>query len=205
MKKKIQTLSVLALFAALVGCCCGCSLNRTLTNENVQEIIISRFNSPRITKGPVKIGSWIATLEKMTGRPSRKSMAGLIEEGLLKLVELPKSKIRVSPTEKMAEYIITAQKNGKSFDPFNLKAINSAYVEVKLAEEHFLEVSRIALSANKTLANIEYTCKFVNLTPFGKRWKKYIPNYPHKIAENEIHNHSLNMRLSDEGWKIVEK
>ena len=78
--------------------------------------------------------------------------------------------------------------------------------DIKLADKEFLEVTGILLSEDKTRAQVDYTWRYTNITPFGKHWGEELGGKQwegKRISTEDVHKESARMILDDDGWRIV--
>ena len=86
---------------------------------------------------------------------------------------------------------------GQLYQPNNTSEIHHKREGFATNQLYFHEVTGITLRGqNKTTATVEYTLKRTHVTPFGK-YQKY--------NEGETTEHSIEMVLYDDGWRILQK
>jgi hypothetical protein len=108
----------------------------------------------------------------------------LAKEGLIIYNCHPGGEIDVFATEKGRKYVSGRIRD----DRYDM-------VNIKVAEKQFLEVTSI-LPEDGTKAQVEYTWKFANITPFGKYMKSK------KWKSTEFKKERIQMCLYDDGWKV---
>ncbi len=163
---------------------------KKLTNEKAKSIIIEHFKYPQPVYKGMMVGKHAYSYGKSRERQKQKKINDLLEplakEGLITYISHPEGAIDVFATEK-----------GRQF--YDAKIRDGAYatVNIKVAEKQFLEVVSI-LPEDGTKAQVEYTWRYGNITPFGKhlegeRWKS-----------TEHKKEKIQMCLYDDGWRVCD-
>lgn len=196
---------ILLIFPVLMIWLCGC--NDTLSRRKAKKLICNHDTYPRIETVifPEKYfvsyqdnsGAWMPKAF-YTGEPkydnyNKGILQNYIDKGLLTLQEIEVNKgdglllvyMKVQITEKGKEYIVPYKENG-------------AYptIHCKTHEYEFGEVTGIKIYEEYKIAEVTYTEKLQNKTPFYNDQNQHI---------KEVKEKHIELQLYDDGWRIPEK
>jgi hypothetical protein len=178
--------TILASIISMLGC------SNDLSRDKAREIIIKSLNYPIPATEPLDIGSKISADQmKLTWLESLKN-EGLISYTYHGQNFMKFHVVSVSLTDKGMKYVL----GGIYLPDFPAWSPGLKYVNVKIAEKQFVEVTGIRLSGNKNEAVVEYTWKYANFTPFAKG---DLAGYD----KNKTYKEAVNMQLYDDGWRII--
>lgn len=190
--EKVSKRFILLTLSIFIALSLGCA-QKKLTSEKAKSIIIEHLKHQK----PVYQG-FVAGKNAYTYRNEREKQKKindlfdpLAKEGLITYNCHPGGKIDVFFTEKGRKYVISDLKissYGYGIGGYDMTSI-------KVAEKQFVEVTDI-LSEDGTRAQVEYTWKFGNITPFGK----YLQS--EKWKSTELKEERIQMCLYDDGWGV---
>jgi hypothetical protein len=166
----------------------GCA-QKKLTNEKAKSIIIEHFKYPQPVYQGMMAGKTAYSYWKNKERQKQKIndlLEPLAKEGLITYISHPGGDIDVFVTEKGRQYV-----DGEIRDD------RYATASIKIAEKQFLEVVSI-LPEDGTKAQVEYTWRFGNITPFGKHMKSK------KWKSTEPKKEKIQICLHDDGWRVCD-
>jgi hypothetical protein len=176
----------------------GCS--KDLSRDKAREIIINHFKYPIPVTKQLGIGSKIQAIQM-----SHEWLESLKHEGLIEYTphnhpQALSRVVSVSLTDKGKKYVV-GDVGIREWPNTGQK-----YVNVKLAEKHFIEITGINTSGDKKEAFVEYTWKYTNLSPFSKGWKddSLFGAFAGSVGYDEKKNHEekVHLVLYDDGWRI---
>ena len=186
MQKVIQVVTrlfLVSMFSLWVVGSFSCVKTNLLTTDKAKDIIIKHFNYPQPAPARVRFGSKISM-------PFQKpDMKAFVEEGLITSEQVDTFGL---------QYNVSLTDEGKKYA---LNAIDAeGYVDIKLAEKAFVEVTSVRPSKDSKEATVTYTWKYNTITPFGKYWKREFK--AEQINENELHTTEIHMALRNHEWII---
>jgi len=155
--EKVSKGFILLTLSIFIALSLGCA-QKKLTSEKAKSIIIEHSKFPK----PVHLG-FMAGKNAYSYRNEREKQKKindlfdpLAKEGLITYNSHPEGDIDVFFTEKGIKYV-----TGKYRDD------RHDIINIKVCEKQFVEVTDIS-SEDGTKAQVEYTWKYDNITPFGK-------------------------------------
>ena len=184
------------LIAALLLTGCG---SRELTKSKAAALI--RESYPRSIEGPMQIGSIgtdAGSMEDYLQSPNGRMSALEQEAGLVSLrwQNGDPNRVHITFTQRGLALV------GRQSALIPRMPENSPHMaSVKMCEFQFVEVTGIALRS-EGLADVQYTVKKDNLTPFGKgNAIAYGPTAP-PCGDSPLQTFNVAMRVYDDGWRI---
>jgi hypothetical protein len=194
----LSALSMILVFSV------GCSKNE-LSRDKAKDIIVKQLRFPIIKSGELRFGS------KTTPNLHLEALEAMAREGVISYKHLGEKflsgdEVSVSLTEEGKKYAIGDAEVIKTgtFAGANL-------VKVKLCEQQFVEVTGIALSEGKKEAEVDFTWKYSNVTPFGKNWEERgfggsfsLSSSKKEFTDGKLNPEKVHMKLYDDGWRLVE-
>lgn len=186
--KEISKSFILLTLSIPIALNVGCA-QKKLTNEKAKSIIIEHFKYPQPVYQGMMAGKKAYGYGKNKERQKQKIndlLEPLAKEGLITYISHPGGDIDIFATEKGRQYVDGAIRNDR-YDTVN----------IKVAEKQFLEVVSI-LPEDGTKAQVEYTWRYGNITPFGKHMKS------ERWKSTEHKKEKIQMCLYDDGWRVCD-
>jgi hypothetical protein len=184
---------VLTSIILISGCSKDLSRDKAkdLSRDKAKKMIISHFKSTTLITTELDVGSKI-----MANQMSPKWLESLKREGLIDYTYhqpyVLNHVVSVSLTDKGKKYVV-GDTGTRGWPNAGQK-----YVNVKLAEREFVEITGIRAPGDKKEAVVEYNWKYANLSPFSKGWKGA------DYDEKKTHMGEAYFVLYDDGWRITE-
>jgi hypothetical protein len=187
--KKVSKRFILLILSVFIALSLGCAREK-LTSEKAKSIIIEHFKYPQPVYKGLSAGKNAYYYRKNQESEKQKKINDLFDplakEGLITYNSHPSGYIDVFATEKGREYV-----SGR------IREDRYDMVNIKVAEKHFFKVTSIS-PGDGTKAQVEYTWKFGNITPFGKYMKS------EKWKNTALKKEKVQMCLYDDGWKVCD-
>lgn len=197
---KIIVLATAGMSVLLLSGCCSKELSRA----KAKGIIVEKLKKlpAETNQNAVTIYAEGATnADQVLAAPSSRYEKLLIEDGMLTATWAgiskdvfgnPRGSVTLSVTDKGAAY-----KTGTA------NTIAGPVNVFEVCEVQFQEVTGISANGDNTEATVEYTWKYGNLTPFGRRRQETNPRS--LICDQAIQKGPpVVMRRYDDGWRIPE-
>ena len=177
-------LAIISILSLSIVFSFGCAKQKTLTTDEAKSIIIKQSKYPQIALAGIRIGPSVQIPFLAT------DMKAYLEEGLITSQEAGSAggRYNVSFTEEGKKYTVSEVDMG-------------GFVDIKLADKQFVEVTKITPSKDYKEATIEHTWKYDNITPFGKYWKRELKN--EQINGDELHTGKVIIGCNNNEWTVT--
>lgn len=183
---------VLFLAAVFAGAC-----SRDLSRDAAASLVSGHLKLPAKITQSIDVGELIMPASQLDfyfeALPFVKKA---IDEGLLtfdvkgEIVEynIRKQTRVLAPTEKAIPYLV-----GKQEPSIDERGLRVVHITVVVGEKVLDTITGIAKEDTGQTAQVEYTLKMTNLTPFGKAFG---------FVDGKAEQGALRVRLYDDGWRV---
>lgn len=199
----------MALFISLtVVLFIGCGSNH-LTRGKAADIINQQFKLPEPITTHIEVAPEVALDKEDSAMYQEFAKEGVIKYTFLRKYERESGSLtfyfaheiaRIELTDEGKKYVDNSDDSGQS----GAKK-KSAEIPIRLCKRELDEVTGIAFSKESNEADVEFTWKFTDFTPFGKHYKQQglFGVGSVDLSENtKPHKASVRMRLYDDGWRV---
>lgn len=194
--------SFMLLLLALLPCF-ACS-KAGLTREHAVSVLRKGLNLPETRTGEILVGSILANphvtnADQFLQNPQGRLFKALSDAGVLSFSFAGTRIARVGDSQYASETMVIQADITEKGRPFLLgtKQVRAGTeATVRLCEMDISEVTGIALDTDAKSARVEYTLRYINITPFGANLGA-TPEARFPLAAS--------LRLYDDGWRIEQK